>query len=69
MVSTKEDGTSMLDALFGLISLGGSVGKKDNETEPAKKNGTEKTLTKTLCSACGEKSDALMKCRACKCVW
>ena len=72
MVSTKEDETSMLDALFGSISLGGSVGKKDNETEvtePAKENGTEKTLTKKLCSACGKKSDTLKKCNGCLCVW
>ena len=27
------------------------------------------TMSTKLCSACGEKSDALMKCRACKCVW
>ena len=59
----------MLDALFGFISLGASVGKKDNETEPAKENGTEKTPTKLFCSACGKKSDTLKKCNGCLCVW
>ena len=59
----------MLDALFGFISLGASVGKKDNETEPARNNGTEKTPTKLFCSACGKKSDTLKKCNGCLCVW
>ena len=45
----------------------GSVERKDNHTEPDAKNGT--TPTKKFCSACGKKSDTLMKCRACKCVW
>ena len=52
---------------LGSLSLGGSVERKDNDTEPKVKNGT--TPTKNMCSACGEKSDTLMKCRACKCVW
>ena len=80
MASTKEDEKSMLDALFGFISmmldalfgfisLGASVGKKDNETEPARNNGTEKTPTKLFCSACGKKSDTLKKCNGCLCVW
>ena len=47
------------------MSLGESVERKDNDTEATGKNGTK---TK-LCSACGEKSDTLKKCTACKCVW
>jgi hypothetical protein len=47
------------------MSLGEPVRKDNDATEPTAKNGTP---TK-LCSACGKKSDALQKCRACKCVW
>ena len=66
MSSSKEDGAAAATQQFGSMSLGEkSVGKKDNETEPTK-NGT--TPAK-MCSACETKSDALMKCRACKCVW
>ena len=63
MPSTKEGETAAAAQQLGSMSLGGSaVEKKDNDTEnneaPAK-----------VCSACGEKSDALKKCTACKSVW
>ena len=70
MASTKQDGTAAAAAAaeqLGSMSLGASAEKKDSETNT--KNGTPTTPTKKLCSACGEKSDTLMKCRACKCVW
>ena len=63
MASSKEDETAMLDALFGPISLGESVERKDNETE------NKEAPTKLLCSACEKESDAHKKCRNCKCVW
>ena len=44
-----------------------NVQRKENDTEPAAKNGT--TPTKLLCSACGKKSNTLKKCNGCKCVW
>ena len=47
----------MLDALFGPISLGESVERKDNETE------NKEAPTKLLCSACEKESDAHKKCR------
>ena len=62
MASTKEDSTAEAAEQLGSISLGDSVERKDNDNEP---NGTP---TK-MCSKCGKKSNALMKCRACKCVW
>ena len=59
MATGKDDGTAAAAQQLGSISLGESVAREDESgTTPAK-----------LCSACGEKSDALMKCRACKCVW
>ena len=66
MSSSKQDGTAAAAQQLGSMSLGESAERKDNETEPNTKNGTP---TKKLCSACGKKSDTLMKCRACKCVW
>jgi hypothetical protein len=67
MASSKEDGTAAAADQLGSMSIGDSMERKGNdETEPNTKNGTP---TKKLCSACGEKSNALMKCRACKCVW
>ena len=57
MASSKEDETAMLDALFGPISLGESVERKDNETE------NKEAPTKLLCSACEKESDAHKKCR------
>ena len=66
MASSRKDDTAAAAQQLGSMSLGESAEKEDSETEPTK-NGT--TPTKKLCSACGEKSDALMKCRDCKCVW
>ena len=68
MASTKGDGTTAATQQFGSISLGESAGRKDNKNKSEQKNGTTPTQ-KLLCSACGKESDALMKCRACKCVW
>ena len=67
MASTKEDGTAAAAEQLGLLYLGDSAEKNDNGTEPTAKSGT--TPTKLLCSACGKKSNTLMKCRACRCVW
>ena len=68
MTTTNEDGTAAATEKVGSMSLGDSAERKDDETEKseAEENGT--TPTK-LCSACETKSDTLMKCRACKCVW
>ena len=66
MSSSEQEGTSAAAEQLGRMSLGESGERKDNETESTTSNGT--TPTK-LCSACGKKSDGLMKCRACKCVW
>ena len=67
--SSKEDGTAAAAQQLGSMSLGSSADKTDNDTgEPTAKNGATPT-TKKLCSACGEKSDAVKKCTACKCVW
>ena len=66
MSSPKEDGTAVATEQLGSLSLGESVERKDDDTAATTKNGT--TPTK-LCSACETKSDTLMKCRACKCVW
>jgi hypothetical protein len=60
MATSKEDGTAA-----AATQLGESVERKENETKPTAKNGTP---TK-MCSACGEKSDTVKKCTACKCVW
>ena len=65
MASSKEDRTAEVTEQLGPMSLGESAESKKNETKPTAENGT----TPTLCSACGKKSDTLMKCRACKCVW
>ena len=68
MASSKEDGIAAAAEQLRSISLGSSAERKndDNETTDADENGTTPT---NLCSACGKKSDTLMKCRACKCVW
>ena len=66
MASSQEDGAAATAQQLGSMSLRESVGKKDNDAEPTTKNGTPSKLS---CSACGEKSNTLMKCRACKCVW
>ena len=67
MSSRKEDGTAMLDALFGPMSLVESAERK-GEPETKNEDDTNGTPTKK-CSACGKESDKLMKCRDCKCVW
>ena len=66
MTPSKQEGTAAAAEQLGAMSLGESVKKEDNETEPNAENGT--TSTK-MCSACEKKSNTLMKCRACKCVW
>ena len=48
------------------MSLGKSEEKKDETNEDAEENNEAPAKA---CSACETKSDALMKCRACKCVW
>ena len=67
MASSEESNTAATAEQLGNMSLGDSAERKDNDTEPNVENGT--TPTKLLCSACDKGSDALMKCRNCKCVW
>ena len=67
MASSKQEGTSAAAEQLGSMSLGESVERKDDDAEPTARNGT--TSAAKVCSACEKKSDALMKCRACKCVW
>ena len=66
MTSSKKEVTVLAAEQLGSMSLGELAERKDDETEPNAKNGIP---TKKLCSACGKKSNTLMKCRACKCVW
>jgi TPR repeat protein len=67
MASSKQEATAAAAEQLGSMSIGGSVERNDNETEPPTlKNGTN---TKLLCSACGEKSNTLKKCNGCLCVW
>ena len=66
MSPSKQEGTATAAEQLGSMSLGESAEKKDDNTEPNAENGTP---SKKVCSACEKKSDALMKCRACKCVW
>ena len=65
MASSKQDGTVAAAEQLGSMSLGESAERKDKNNEDAEEN----EPPTTLCSACGKKSDALMKCRNCKCVW
>ena len=67
MASSKDDSTAEAAEQLGSISLGEAAEWKDddNETTATAENGTP---TK-MCSACGEKSDTVKKCTACKCVW
>jgi len=67
MSSSKQEGAAAAAQELGSMSLGESVERKENETQPNAKNGT--TPTKKFCSACGKESDALKKCKGCKCVW
>jgi hypothetical protein len=66
MASSKQGGTAAAAQQLRSMSLGECAERKDNDDEPITKNGTNPTK---LCSACGKKSDTLMKCRNCKCVW
>ena len=68
MPSSNEDGAAAAAEQLGSVSLGVSAERKDNETENNEDSDKSGTPTK-LCSACDKESDALMKCRACKCVW
>jgi hypothetical protein len=65
MVSSKEDGAAAQK--LSSVSLGESVERnvEPENNEDAETNGTPAKK----CSACGEKSDTLKKCTACKCVW
>ena len=67
MSSSKQEGAAAAAQELGSMTLGESVERKENETQPNAKNGT--TPTKKFCSACGKESDALKKCKGCKCVW
>ena len=67
MTSTKKDGPAAAAEQFGSMSLGESVERKDDDTEPTARNGT--TSAAKVCSACGKKSYTLKNCTACKCVW
>ena len=69
MSSSKEDGTAAAAEQPGSMSFGESVERKDNETENNEDAAEENEAPNKLCSACDKESDALMKCRACKCVW
>ena len=60
----KEHGTAAVTEQLGSISLSESDERKSENNEDE-----ENEVPAKLCSACGEKSDTLMKCRACKCVW
>jgi hypothetical protein len=64
MAASKQGGTAAAAEQLGSMSLGEKSVKGKAEPD-AEKNGTP---TK-MCSACGEKSDTLKKCTACKCVW
>ena len=66
MASSKQDEEAAAAEQLGSISLGKSEERKDENTEDAEENNEAPTK---LCSACDKESDALMKCRACKCVW
>ena len=68
MASSEKNGAAAADAAdqLGSMSLGEkSVERKGEIHEDAEDN---EAPTK-MCSACETKSDTLMKCRACKCVW
>ena len=66
MASSKEDSTTAAAAeQLGSMSLNRSAERNDENTKPIATSGTP---TK-MCSACEKKSDALKKCRNCKCVW
>ena len=65
--TSKDCGTETVAAeQLGSISLG-EAAERMTESETTEDDQNEASAK--LCSACGEKSDTLMKCRACKCVW
>ena len=72
MASTKEDETAAAVQELGSMSLGTSAERKGepevnvNNNEDAEENNEAPAK---LCSKCSKKSDALVKCRDCKCVW
>ena len=70
MTSSDEDGAAAAAAAadqLGSMSLGEkSVERKGESNEDAEENNEAPAK---LCSACATKSDTLMKCTACKCVW
>ena len=65
MASSKEDDTAM--AVKQLDSL--SLGKSGERNEETNLDAVKSETPTKLCSACGEKSDILKKCTACKCAW
>ena len=69
MASSKQDGTAAAAEQLDSLSLGESMGMKDNETENDEDAEENDAAATTLCSACDMESDALKKCRNCKCVW
>ena len=66
MVSSKQDSTAAATEQLGSMSIGESAERKENDTEPSPKNGTE---AKKLCSACEKETDTLKMCNGCQCVW
>ena len=70
MASSKEDGIAAAAAdQLASTSLDESGEKKVVESSETDEDAEENEAPAKLCSACETKSDALMKCRACKCVW
>ena len=69
MPSSKEDGIAAAAAdQLASTSLGESGERKVVESSETNEDAEENEAPKR-CSACGEKSDTLKKCRNCKCVW
>ena len=64
MASSQEDGAAAAAEQLGSMTLSGSEERTDDETTA--ENGTPAAK---FCSTCGEKSDTLKKCTACKCIW
>jgi hypothetical protein len=70
-MATEQEGTAAAaQQLLGSLSLGESAERTDETktNEDAAEENNAEAPTKA-CSACGTKSDALKKCKACKCVW
>ena len=64
MASSKQGETSAAADQLGSMSVSESAERKDENNE-----GDQNEAPAKMCSACDKKSDTLMKCRACKCVW